>query len=313
MKINRIFVFLMIIVLTLGLISCSEKIPDKTEEINTAQNIPNAIGSELKHNIMLSATTYDNDVSTEFGSAVDHGLETTFEYKVFEDIVKKTRTDPFNPQREIVYEKSDCSYLKGVSGEYGTFYSIYDIYKAGSSQYYYLHGTDLLCKYFVYGGEEGVSIENMPTTRDEAKEITDEFLDSIYGEGFSSQYQIHGIVNDSEYFLYKVVYVRKIIEGYTTDDTIAVYIDDDGKIDAINAPNIGKYDYLVDQLSKEKVDAARDIVLAKLQSFDIEGFQVVGMGITTDRVGNLYLKLRYSHTVEYSATPHEELVYISIN
>ena len=82
---------------------------------------------------------------------------------------------------------------------------------------------------------------------------------------------------------------------------------------AFNYGNVNKYEYLKDIISKEKVDEAKDILVEKLETYDLKNLQVVGTGITTDRVGNLYLKLRYSHTVEHSNIPLEELVYISIN
>lgn len=311
MKNNRVLIFLIIIVCAFALISCSEEVPENIQETQTPQNIPNLNVVTTKDNAIFSAGTYTTNLSAEFESATAHGLETTDEFIVLENIAKKMRQNPFDPQHEIFYEKSECSYLKGSSGEYGTFYSMYDIYISGESRYDYLHGTDILCQYFGYR-DDGVQMETVPTTQEEAKKMAGEFIDSVYGEDFVSNYEIHAIVEDNGMYAYQVVYVR-MVAGYKTDDTIAVYIDYDGSIKVLKAPNVGKYDYLIDRISKEKVDSAKDILLSKLQSFDIEDFQVVGMAIITDRVGNPYLKLRYSHTVEHSATPHEELVYISIN
>ena len=303
----------MILVLALGLMSCSGDDAENLQNTDNAQNIPNLTDTGADQRLFLVPTTYSVErlPAEEFGSAVAYGLGTVSEYKVFDDMAKETRVDPFNDQREIVYEKSDCHYLKDDFGEYGSFYSIYDIYKAGNAQYHYLHGTDILCKLFVYG-DGGVAVKNIPTNEEEAKKITDDFLDSIYGKGFSSEYELLTIHGENSVDLYNVVYVR-VIEGYRTDDTIAVYIDRSGKISAMNAPNVNKYKYLKDRISKEKVDEAKDILMEKLQTYELENLQVVGTGITTDRVGNLYLKLRYSHTVEHSNTPLEELVYISIN
>ena len=313
MKMNRVFAFFIMLAFALGLISCSGNITDNLQNTDNAQNIPNLTDSGLNQRLFLIPTTYSVErlPAEEFGSASAHGLDTASEYKVFDDMARETRVDPFDDQREIVYEKSDCYYLKDGSEEYGTFYSIYDIYKVGYTQYHYLHGTDILCKFFVYG-DVGETEKNIPTSEEEAKKITDDFLDSIYGKGFSSEYELLTIHGKNSVDLYSVVYVR-VIEGYKTDDTIAVYIDHSGKISAMNAPNVNKYEYLKDIISKEKVDEAKDILVEKLETYDLKNLQVVGTGITTDRVGNLYLKLRYSHTVEYSNTPLEELVYISIN
>ena len=228
MRYNRVLIFLIIIVCAFALISCSEETPENIQETQTPQNIPDLDVITTKENSIFSAGTYTTNLSAEFKSAAVHGIETIDEFKALDDIAKKTRPDPFDPQREIVYEKSECSYLKGSSGEYGTFYSMYDIYISGESRYDYLHGTDILCQYFGYR-DDGVQMETVPTTQEEAKKMAGEFIDSVYGEDFVSNYEIHAIVEDNGMYAYQVVYVRMVAE-YKTDDTIAVYIDYDGTI-----------------------------------------------------------------------------------
>lgn len=312
MRFKYIILILMLFALILGLTSCLEETGEETDseiaeeehedtrQTNVPQNIPPESDSRSDERLFLIGVGYSEFgvfPLPEFVAAENYGIKKAGVDFTFDNIAKKTRRSPFDPDREIIYSHSDCYFESANSNKFGSFYSIYDVYTFGNDEYYYLHGTDLLCKYFASSdGEPEIILDPLPVDEQTTKQACENLLSGILGEDFSSKYEVTRILKEpSQKILYKVVYKRVWdFEGYHNDDLISVYVRKDGGLDAINGHNANKYDPLIDRIKEDDLEEAKVILLEKLEK--LEGFELDMFIITTDPNGNLFLRCHFYYT-----------------
>ncbi len=260
----------------------------------TGQDIP--AKPSLNERVFLSVQTMGGESTNGFVNSTVYGIDTSQNMETFEELKNTVKKLPFDDEKEFVYEYSQCAYKTSESQEYGTFYSIYDSYRYEKETIQYLHGTNLLCFYSVDDATiDGVTF---PIQSEEtAKQAADIFLLKFLSQSELDKYSDISFEASSKVFPYTVTYTR-VIEGYKTDEQLWVFFDKKGNFNGYNGYNLKKYDNLLDRISKEKLDEAKEILLDKISEIDRTDFSYEDPQITTDTVGNIYLQIKYSYTTE---------------
>ena len=259
----------------------------------TGQDIP--AKPSLNERVFLSVQTMGGESTNGFVNSTVYGIDTSQNMETFEELKNTVKKLPFDDEKEFVYEYSQCAYKTSESQEYGTFYSIYDSYRYEKETIQYLHGTDLLCFYSVDDATiDGVTFPIQ--SEEEAKNAANAFLLSFLSETELDKFSEVSVESSSS-FPFRVKYIR-VIDGYKTDEELWVFFNKNGNFSGYNGYNLKKYDNLLDRISKEKLDEAKEILLDKILETDRTDFSYEDPQITTDTVGNIYLQIKYSYTTE---------------
>ena len=136
MKNNKIVSIALLIILCLGFTACNS--------VETYKPIdPDAY-------VILHVPSEGSKSEIELGyeSIDEYGFYTRSEDKVFDELKGKTIKNPFNADSVLEYKSSDCALKTADGNEYGSFYSIYDVYNSEEEELTYLHGTNTFCGYF---------------------------------------------------------------------------------------------------------------------------------------------------------------------
>ena len=301
-KLTRIICFIIFIILCLGLFACSDDQPNEM-----GQNIPGE--PSLNERVFLNVQTMGRESTNGFVNSTVYGIDTSKNMETFEELENTVKKLPFNNEKEFVYEYSQCSYKSADSQEYGTFYSIYDSYRHEEETIQYLRGTDLLCFYSVDDATiDGVTFPIQ--SEEEAKNAANAFLLSFLSETELDKFSEVSVESSSS-FPFRVKYTR-VIDGYKTDEELWVFFNKNGNFSGYNGYTLKKYDNLLDRISKEKLDEAKEALLDKLSASKKTDFSYEDPRITTDTSGNVYLEIRYSYTSE-SGTKLVEIALVSLN
>ena len=67
---------------------------------------------------------------------------------------------------------------------------------------------------------------------------------------------------------------------------------------SINGYNVCKFDSIRDTVTEEQIDTAHDILMAKLNGMNLDGFFVDSVRLTTNTEGVLFLQIAYRYTHE---------------
>ena len=273
----------------------------------TGQDIP--AKPSLNERVFLNVQTMGGESTNGFVNSTVYGIDTSQNMETFEELKNTVKKLPFDDEKEFVYEYSQCAYKTSESQEYGTFYSIYDSYRYEKETIQYLHGTDLLCFYSVDDATiDGVTFPIQ--SEEEAKNAANAFLLSFLSETELDKFS-EVSVESSRSFPFRVKYTR-VIEGYKTDEELWVFFNKNGNFSGYNGYNLKKYDNLLDRISKEKLDEAKEALLDKLSASEKTDFSYEDPRITTDTSGNLYLEVKYSYTSE-SGARKVEIALVSVN
>ncbi len=277
-----------------------------TTSLNNNENASNE--NETLFLIMMGEGVLASN-SAGFKNAGNYGVGMSSQETQLEDVKQKI-SNPLDPSKKMTYSHSYCTPKNSFSDEPGTFYSIYDWYGSGDENFVYLHGTDLLC-FYSNGYSPSRVVEYPKLSEDDIKEISDKFLSSVIDEKYLRNIPFEGHCGTDVVGRYVMVYTRKI-HGYDTDESISAYINVDGTFDAFNGYNIGKYDSLISNITKEQIDSAKETLIAKLEAMDRKNMEIRGPMLTTNTEGRVFLELRYTYTTD-SGLETGEIAYVNVN
>lgn len=289
MKKNRIFAVLTMIALLIACFSActpNASIADPTE--------PSEVALPLYEPVFLiesamSEFTGENAFVyfyKEFKKAKEYGITDTLRYERLEDLENTTIKSPFTGE-ELKYWYSECYYKNEETKDFGTYYSIYDMYVGGTEQIFLLHGTDLICRY-TNSRPTGSLIK---VTRENAESLAMAFLTELAGEDAVAGLECTFAQPKHNYagpYLYSVNFERKL-NGYYTDESATVYFDETGVV-AFYGYNLCKYKGWEEKIDNRKIERATQALTDKLASLGVEPTKAMIPMITTDVDGKMYLK-----------------------
>lgn len=282
MKINRIVCSILTLLLVFSLASCAHVTNDDNQNI------------EHIFLIVMSENTSDK-LNGEFENAEQYGVYCSSSKEVLDDFDKKILKDPISNQ-DLEYSYSKCSYKNSLTKEYGTHYSVYDIYKTEDATIGILHGTDLICYYSKRNSNNDGVVQ---LTDGEAKSRADAFIVSLLGTDVHSAFNIISIKPDTSGLFSHVINYTRLTDGHKTDENMTVYIDKSGAIVGYNGYNVGKYDTLKDKFNDRKINSAIDSLINKIDSLGLKNMKKNEPIITTDTDGSLFIRIDFSYEDDY--------------
>ena len=300
MKNNKIVSIALLIILCLGFTACNS--------VETYKPIdPDAY-------VILHVPSEGSKSEIELGyeSIDEYGFYTRSEDKVFDELKGKTIKNPFNADSVLEYKSSDCALKTADGNEYGSFYSIYDVYESKTEEIEYLHGTDKLCGYFnrettVSKGEKE---ENKKLDKSDYRRISDEFLLKFLSQEELNSFDKVSMSDPSQLFDCTVTY-KKTICGYETDEVLQVFFDNTGVIRIYNGRKLGKYDSLENQIDQERLDHAKEYLLNKIEKKGLKDLEIRGPVLTTNGEGELYLRVVFEY-VNSENMPRGDVMYVNV-
>ena len=223
------------------------------------------------------------------------GIGTLVDNVTVESLKGSIRTTPLG---NFTYSKSSCSRLTYVKGEYGSFYSAYDRYQNNEgTEVRFLQNTDLMTYYFKTSDSEQTG-DAGEMTPERAQTISDAFLAEILPYEVLTNIPCVSVSQDTNNPLrYWVGYMRQLY-GYNTDENILVLVDaETGTVKGYNGACVGKYNSLPDAVTKEALDKAAKKLEAEVATWNLTGLTVDGFEITTNTVGDVYMSMYVSYSV----------------
>lgn len=96
-------------------------------------------------------------------------------------------------------------------------------------------------------------------SEEEARDIVQDIIISIYGQDIADKYQfsrvVHGETADAVIFV-------KYVHGIPTNDEISVDLSHDGRLLTIRAYMLGAYDNMEDEVSESDIESAKEFLLS---------------------------------------------------
>ena len=197
----------------------------------------------------------------------------------------------------------------------GSFYSQYDVYSNGSQKVEYLANTDLVVYYDNLTG--GKAEGKQQRSEEELLQIAKDFLQKCMGAEAVSQYTYSGM--DLDLGGITALAFDRLIEGYKTDDLLSVFFADDGTVLGYNGRNACKFDAVSTKLTKEKLDAATQKLMEKIEALGLDSFERGAPVLTTNTSGEVFIKIwiRYEVTENPNETEtaytHLGSLYVRVN
>lgn len=273
--------------------------PEQTEqqtEVPTAGQVIENPESEPIFLYMPSMNATNQGITDQFKPSSDYGVYTALSTQTFNELSNAKIRPAFSAQA-FEYVESICYLKNTTSNEYGSFYSVFDIYRNGEDEIKCLRGTNQIAFYFTPYEQNTSSLK---ISESSAKSIAEEFILNVISQ---KQFDKFTYLDTSVDALgrYMVCYAR-YISGYVTDETIAVWVDTNGHVSGYNGYNVDKYDSLTDQLTKDKLDAAHELLLSKIESLNLLIERYDAPCITTSTDGKLFLQVNvhYANTSDFS-------------
>lgn len=273
--------------------------PEQTEqqtEVPTAGQVIETPEREPIFLYMPSMNAANQSVLDQFKPSSDYGVYTALSTQTFDEL-SNTKIQPAFSTQAFEYVESVCYLKNNTSNEYGSFYSVFDIYKNGEDEVKCLHGTNKIAFYFTPYEQ---STSSLKISESSAQSIAEDFILNIISQNQFDKFTYLGTSIDA-LGRYAVCYAR-YISSYATDETIAVWVDPNGHVSGYNGYNVGKYDSLTDQLTKEKLDASHELLLSKIESLNLSVERYDAPCITTSTDGKLFLQVNvhYANTSDFS-------------
>ena len=245
---------------------------------------------------IFSQINSESDISkgdSSFVSTESLGLYTDKVYRVFDDLKDKTKT--FSGfEGEFVYYRSRCMLSGVMPGEYGSFYSVYDIYKNKNDpreEVDLLHGTNTIVSYSNI--DTSGSLEEKDDNK--LKETARKFLLNTMNEEKFNEFTFVNCETSLAPRFHGISYV-KYINGYATDEAVFIMVSPSGEtVMGYNGYNVGKYDTLESTISKEALDTAYDALKEKIASRDGTATVIHDPRIITNTEGKVFLQINYEY------------------
>ncbi len=255
--------------------------------IPQANNTPNKASKEIF--CISSSLGADEAVTKKYNIPEEFGITNIFETEILENVAT-TKSSIVNGKPDLSYTHSNCAKKNSLSNEYGSFYSCYDAYQSDDERSEYLHGTDLLCFYFL--SSDAFDETDTPIQEADAKSRSEIFLRDLLSDKIFSKFTFDHISFSPLMGEYDVLYIRYIY-GYATDETLSVFINSAGQVSSYNGRNVKKYDHLIDKITKEKLDKTHRAILDEIDSLALKNTTVFDPSITTNNDGIVYLKVGF--------------------
>lgn len=273
--------------------------PEQTEQQTEAPTAGQVTAPPAQEPIFLympSMNATNQGIADQFKISSDYGVCTALSTQTFDELTN-TKIQPAFSTQTFEYVESMCYLKNNTFSEYGSFYSVFDVYRNGEDEVKCLHGTNKIAFYFTPYEQ---STSSLTISESSAKSIAEEFILRIIPQ---QQFDNFTYLDTSTDALgrFMVCYVR-YISGYATDETIAVWVDTNGHVSGYNGYNVGKYDSLTKQLNKEKLDSSHKLLLSKIASLNLSVERYDAPCITTSTDGKLFLQVNvhYANTFDYS-------------
>lgn len=271
----------------MGLTACADESSKKEPTIYVSM----AMGKEMPKEFEM------------YEEAHKTGIHTKSETLELKD-AKKTRPSFFDNNVEYDYCESICEYEYKDSENIGKFYSVFDRYCDESEKYFvsYIRGTDYICQY-LDETKNSDETEKKYITEDDGKKIADLFLKENIAR--YDEYVYLDVYNITGEYIFD--YVR-YIEGYITDDTIRVVVDEVGKVVAYVAFDYAKYDTLMDVVTKENLEETKKILLEQVEFMENVDKGTEKFKICTNEKGEVFLQM----TVEPAGIGYLAALYVKV-
>lgn len=282
--------------------------PEQTEQQTEVPTAGQVIAPPEREPIFLympSMNAANQSVLDQFKPSSDYGVYTALSTQTFDEL-SNAKIQPAFSTQAFEYVESVCYLKNNTSNEYGSFYSVFDIYKKGEDEVKCLHGTNKIAFYFTPYEQ---STSSLKISESSAKSIAEDFILNIVSQNQFDKFTYLGTSIDA-LGRYAVCYAR-YISGYVTDETIAVWVDTNGHVSGYNGYNVGKYDSLTEQLNSEKLDASHKLLLSKIASLNLPIERYDAPIITTSTDGKLFLQVNV-HYASNSGFAFADSLLISI-
>ncbi len=283
---NKKIVILSILLLSVCLL-CSCKKEDVSKVTNPYEDMERMyIAGEIEGSELSVLNTLETNREI--------GLGMPFEKKTMSDVRETIKIDFFG-DKEFNYSYSECRKKDVESKEYGDFYSIYDYYECENEKVGFLRETELLCVYennnFFYDEHDEYPEKSIEEVVMIATDFLLEFMSDEYFMEFKMDVESYDAYASNN--RYKLKYLR-YIEGYCTDESIEITIDRAGNVESYKALNLKKYEATKDDITKEKLEAAENAIIAKINK--IENIKIFKWGrpyIVTNTSGDIYMRYAF--------------------
>ena len=300
MKNNKIVSIALLLILCLGFTAC-----------NSAETYK-PIDPDAYVILHVPSEGSKSEIELGYESIDEYGFYTRSEDKVFDELKGKTIKSPFNADSVLEYKSSDCALKTADGNEYGSFYSIYDVYRSDVETIEYLHGTNILCfySYRAITISKGEKEENKKLDKSDYRKMSDEFLLKFLSQEELNSFDKVSMSDFSQLFGCTVTY-KKTICGYETDEVLTIFFNSDGKLDGYNGYNLKKYDSLEKQIDQERLDHAKEYLLNKIEKKELKDLEIRGPVLTTNGEGELYLSVVFEY-VNSENMPTGDILYVNV-
>jgi len=150
-------------------------------------------------------------------------------------------------------------------------------------------------KEFIYTTDaESEPVTALPT-KDAFAATAKDFLAAEMGLNVSEEYEISAPFLDA--VGRPTISMIRVIHGYKTDDDIAVWLNDRGEVDAVNAIRFGSLDAAAKGLAKELLDQAHSLVRERIADAKLpQGYEMKEPYLTTNNEGRVFLSVPLAYT-----------------
>lgn len=320
--------FLCVIQTFLFLVATGCAVEEKTQENTTSftqrKTVSYTIYADSAFSLEGTVASTDTDSSIETGSS---GSETqqiqswNNRRTYFSDAVEMGTTELSDPISKTIGEK-DYAFQRKISYTAPADTALSD--NLNHDEYVQYNSNGDLCTLLRVRQKDNLVLsfydlsvslkERGPVTQEEAKEIAETFLCQLYGSDVASSYSYLTMADTSSMkqngsFEHGVIFVR-MVEGYETEDTIHVGVNEDGEICYLNALNFGVADAIPDDITQEGIEAAQAVMeerLSKTERYTIVDDVCLVMGDD----GRCYLRQGVLVTLEWGE--YLTRYYINVN
>lgn len=166
----------------------------------------------------------------------------------------------------LSYENSSQRYENTASGILNR-YDKYDVYMTEhGDQYEFLDSTNILC--FLHRQKKNMNQNGEKITEKEAKQAADVFLSEVVSAEYLTRYQYCD--TDISYNNDYMVIYESFVHGYRTEDSLCVWVTQNGIISGYNAYNVYRFFSLENTVSKKQLEEAHSWLEQAVQDLHLE-------------------------------------------
>jgi len=196
-------------------------------------------------------------------------------------------------KQSFTYLRTERQDMESAQRDKGDFYTTYDAYRlADIGQILVERGSQKVLFYTTDAESEPVTA--LPT-KDAFAATAKDFLAAEMGLNVSEEYEISAPFLDA--VGRPTISMIRVIHGYKTDDDIAVWLNDRGEVDAVNAIRFGSLDAAAKGLTKELLDQAHSLVRERIADAKLpQGYEMKEPYLTTNNEGRVFLSVPLAYT-----------------